>query len=277
MRMPGIFFLTLVFFVTEAYSQQIISEGGIATAGSGGINMMSSDHWGTMNNPAALPVTKTFSAGLHVRNRFQVDNLNEGMLAVSYSPSEKEGFGASLSYFSHEHYHVEQNWRFAYGRKLTESLYAGVNFDFFHRSVFQSSSATMLTGGTGIIFDITEELQFGASVFNPFGIQPTDNELIPPKNQIDAGLEYRFSEKLQWKSHYRYSNDGGHSLIPGVSYKPVESIRLNKAVAIMPFQQSFSIEFTYRNIRTGMAFKWHPVLGFDSHAGLDYFHGYDQQ
>lgn len=257
--------------VEDGYAQEIMREGGLKATGSGGVNLLSANHWSTMNNPAALPMSGDFSAGLHLRNRYQVEGLYEGALAVGYAMGKEDGFGGSVSYFSHESHHIEQNWRFAYGRKLTENFFGGIHLDLFYRSLSLGDSDFMPTGGFGAYYR-EESWTLSASVFNPFGQVYRERKDLPPLNMVSAGAQYEFSEILAMFTHFQYSSSISNNLSGGVQYQPIDDLTLRKAVGFIPLSQYLSIEFAFMNLSAGMAFKWHPTLGFDSHAGMDYFY-----
>jgi hypothetical protein len=181
-----------------------------------------SDVFSFTANQAALASIKCLTGGFYGERRFMLEDLGLYKSAIAF-PVSSGSFGFTVDYFGGQLYHDVQSG-LAYGRKLSDKIDAGVQFNYYTVSTAGYGTAGAVNFEGGAIMHVTEQFSTGIHVYNPteVNIGKNNEEKLPsiytvgfgydaskdffigtevekiedqPIN-INAGVQYQFDEKL---------------------------------------------------------------------------------
>ena len=183
---------------------------------------LNSDVFSFTANQATLASIKGLTGGIYGERRFMLQDMGLYKTAIAF-PISNGSFGFNMDYFGSQLYHDAQ-LGLAYGRKLSDKIDAGIQFNYYTVSTtgFGSSGAVNFEGGA--IIHVTDQFSTGIHIYNPtevnigknneeklpsiytvgFGYDASKNFFLgveaektedQPLN-INAGVQYQFDEKL---------------------------------------------------------------------------------
>ena len=192
------FYFALLLLLTSnsaLYAQDLLSPAGARNTGMGACSVALSGFWNINNNQAGMVGVKKFSAGINYEERFGMNQLSTKSIAVVV-PSRFGVLGAGMDYYGYALYH-ETKFGLAYAKAITPHLRAGVKLDFFQTAVGDHyGSNNDMSFELGIQYDISKNLTFGGSVFNPIPKSASAEVYFKLPFIYRIGLAYRFSKNL---------------------------------------------------------------------------------
>ncbi len=255
----------------------------IAGGENGGMGMTSAGYdnfWSIQNNQAGLAFYRQFAAGIDYRSSFGVENIAHKSLALSI-PSKAGVFGIGYYHFGFQQFN-EQTIGLAYAKRLSKKFAIGIKMDYLNTHIGDIYGNThQLIFELGILAKPTEQLAFGAHIFNPapLFINTTERnakalifkfgasymltqeikaafDIIKNENykpQFSAGIEYYYHSFVKFRIGY-----GTRSAIAGL-----ESVNHEGSFF-------FGLGYRYRNISLDIATGIHQRLGWSPQISLLY-------
>lgn len=219
------------------------------------------DVWGTFHNQASLATFNTFSAGVFYESRFMVDELSHtaGTLVI---PAKPGTFGVSFSQFGKGTY-KEHQLGLAFARRLGKKLAAAVQFDYFSERFPENESARgFATFEAGVLFRASEQISFGAHLFNPVqaGIK-TSSEVQKMPAVARVGGHYQFPEMVLIAVEAEQHFNGSMLVKSGIEFMPAKNLALRFGVSGKPVNYTTGIGYRTGKIITDIGFGYHGNLG----------------
>ncbi|QGY45119.1 hypothetical protein GM418_16015 [Maribellus comscasis] len=229
-----------------------------------------SDVWSTFHNQAGLTGVNAFSAGFFYESKFQIEELSlvSGALVL---PTASGNFGVSFFQFGEGNF-KENKFGLAFSKLLTKRLGAGIQLDYLSQTFPENSrSKGFVTIEGGAIFSASEDLVFGAHVFNPFlrGIETLNGKQKVPA-VFRLGGRYHFDTVVLLAFEAEKNSRNPLLMKTGVEFKPVENLALRFGVSGKPFKYTAGLGYTFGKVTTDIGFSYHGNLGFTPSVSLQF-------
>ncbi|MFW6309850.1 MAG: hypothetical protein ACOC1D_02000 [Prolixibacteraceae bacterium] len=220
-----------------------------------------SDSWSTFHNQAGLAGVSGVSAGFFYESKFNIDELS--LVAGSVVLPVKAGtFGISFFQFGKGTF-KEHKFALAFAKKLSTSLSAGVQLDYFSQTFPENARANgFATFESGIIWSPTDKLFIGGHIFNPIsaGIEtPSGKQKMP--FVFRTGGHYQFDEMVLTTIEAEKSSNHPVLLKAGIEFQPVENLALRFGVAGKSINYTAGIGYRTGKLSTDIGFSYHGNLG----------------
>lgn len=259
-------FSSIVFSVNAGNDNYLV---GARSAGIAHASVTLNDIWAIHHNQAGLAFLDHPSASVYYENRFLVKEM--GLSSVAFAmPTESGTFGIVYHNFGYSQY-AETKFGLAYGRKLSEKFSVGIqlNYNTLRLGDIYGKNQT-LTAEAGVRVKLTDELTFGAHVYNVSRARLADynNEFIPTIMRL--GADYKISKKVFIAAEAQKDID--HKIIfkSGLEYHVIEAVYLRAGISTNPVLNTFGFGLNLKNIQLDVAASYHQVLGFSPQVSLTY-------
>lgn len=245
------------------------SGSGIAARGMSLSGAGLSDEWSTVQNPAGLTKTATFTAGFMERNRYGLKELTDGIICLAV-PVKKISLGFTLS---EEGFDAFQDHR------------AGIGAGIMLSRKFSIGLATMYNRRTVKLNDLTRHsgwnstIGFLAEISNKFEAALTIRELqqVLRQTQVPSANPISISTGFNWKisvtaTFFLELTNSPHQTAAsaGIEYRPVASITCRAGYRTDSNGLSFGAAFNWRMVKLQVAAERHPYLGTSWSAGMTF-------
>jgi hypothetical protein len=244
---------------------------GAAAASMAGLSVMRSGFWSLWNNQAGLGFHDQSGIGFHHENRFMVPELALSAIGITRSTSTGT-FGLSLTRFGCRRYN-ENKIGLALGRAFHRHFSAGLQLNYLSRFIdSESGYAGSVNFEAGIIAEPLTGFFIGVHLYNPAGPGSISNTGLKAPGILRLGMGYRFDSRLF------LGMETEHTLrhrVPvfraGVEYRLIDYIYLRSGLSLQDYvQHSFGLGFTWKNLRTDLAFSYQQIAGYTPHLSLQY-------
>lgn len=139
-------------------------------------------------NQAALVSSSTFMAGIFSERRFMLQELSFYQVAATL-PTRSGNFGLTGTYFGNTA-NTETEIGLAYGRKLSDKLAIGGQFNYYSQRIPQYYSSGAISVEAGLLLKINEQVKAGFHVYNPNGSKlAKTEEKLPAMYTVGFGYE----------------------------------------------------------------------------------------
>ena len=226
------------------------------------------DAFSFTGNQAALAYMSHFSAGSYSERRFLLQELSIYQMAVTL-PTASGNFGICGNYMGF----MEQNetkMGLAYGRKLSDWLQAGVQFNYhtFQTAGYGSASAVSLAAAA--IISLSEQLHMGLQINNPSKtkIGKESAERLPLV--YTAGLGYEPSESLFLTAAMEKIEAKPLNIKTGLQYKLNDIVAVRGGVETATASFYLGLGIWLQAFRLDAVATIHPQLGFTPGLMLTY-------
>jgi hypothetical protein len=220
-----------------------------------------SDPWSTFHNQAGLAQLETFSAGVFYESRFMIDELSH-VAGTFVVPVKAGAFGFSFSQFGKGTY-KEHKLGLTFAKQLTKKLNAAVQLDYLSTRFPENENAFgFATFEAGVVYAATDNLFFGAHVFNPIsnGFDlPEGTQKMPAV--IRAGGHYLFPQMVLITFEAEKNLENPFLIKTGIEFSPVKDLALRFGVSGKPVKYGAGIGYTVGKISTDIGFSYHGNLG----------------
>lgn len=155
----------------------------------GAYGVQRTDAFSFMANQAALANSNRFMAGLFGERRFLLNELAIYQAAI-VMPTKAGSFGFNGNYFGYADCQ-EMQAGLAYGRKITDKVSAGVQFNYLSLNTNGYGNTGVVNVEAGVLFQVTPQLIFGLHSYNPnsVSIGKDDEERLPSIYTVSLGYE----------------------------------------------------------------------------------------
>lgn len=141
-----------------------------------------------LGNQAALASSSTLMAGIFSERRFMLQELSFYQVAATL-PTRTGNFGLAGTYFGNTS-NTETEIGLAYGRKLSDKVAIGGQFNYYTQRIPQYYSAGAISVEAGILLKVNEQVQAGFHIYNPNGSKlAKTGEKLPAMYTIGFGYE----------------------------------------------------------------------------------------
>jgi len=214
------------------------------------------DAFSFLQNQAALPAIKTFSAAVSAERRYLLQELSHYEAAMVL-PTISGSFGFIGSYFGSVAYH-ETAAALAYGRRMNK-IDVGMQADYTNNRAAGYSSRSSINVEGGIIFQISGQLRAGFHVFNPFSLQLKNNEQA--STSFSAGIGYDGSENFHFEVVLQKVEMSPVNVCATFHYAPTAKIFFRTGISCAMPMLFAGAGILLQNIRVDVMATWHPYLG----------------
>lgn len=256
-----------VFFSSHG---QVHPQIGARSTGIGGTGLTFNDVWSVYNNPGAFGALEETSVGAAYGNRFLLKELSTQSLAFGYHTARSGNFGFQFQQYGFSLYREIQGG-LTYGRKFARGFYGGVTVNFHRIQLAENyGSKNTASAGLGIMYELNDDLQFGARVQNlsRSPLAELEDERLP--TTFSMGATYRFSEKVLWTLEAEKTIVHPVNVKSGLEIHPHEVLYLRVGVNSYPFQSAFGLGLKFNKLQFDLSTSWHSTLGISPSGGLIY-------
>lgn len=267
--------LLLVFVICHSVllAQYDGSYAGGRQASIGGSAVTLTDSWSILNNPAGMGASENISAGIFYETRYSVNEFSLRGAAFQL-PTDVGTFGLGFTYYGYNIYN-EKRFVLGYGRRLMPKLRGGVGFEYLHTRIEDDLSAVnsskgIITFQAGLQADLSEKIELGFSVFNPWAakLSEYEKENIPALARL--GVSYTPDEKFLLLIEAEQNSEYGLRIKAGTEYELHEKLIARGGFKTNPAEYTFGVGTEFLDIKFNISVSYHLVLGYSPHGDLLY-------
>ena len=267
--LPALIWILFLLISGRTSGQDFLPEGARFDALAGSSTALSGC-WSVSGNQAGLcSVARAEFAGTF-QNRFLVNELSAGSVLFAL-PIQSSVFAVSYFQFGELLFRQEQ-FGFAYARKISPKIRFGVQFSYFRIYLSEENRSTGTSGiELGIQYVFSKQLLFGAHVKNPYR---TEIKTFSGKSgfptRINVGICYSPTNYFSLSSEFE--NEFGKPLIvkTGLEYVVFEQFFIRGGIYGKPVQISGGIGFRIKKLSLDLASSYHSFLGNSPSVSLQY-------
>lgn len=256
-------------FLLSIELQAILPKNGLGSRSSalGNSSITLTDFWSQFNNQAGIANNNNFIIGSSFENRFLLKSLSIKTLGILI-PVDKGSFGLNIIHFGDPNYN-EINIGLAYGRKLSQNLSIGIQFDYFSiRQSHDYGSKSSITFEGGFIYTVDEKIKIGGHLYNPqFKSNFDYTQILPEIYRL--GFDYLISENLTAYFEAKNQSDLGSSFHFGMEYI-YKSFSFRCGYASNPDQFTFGFGIQKKQFVLDFSSNLNSVLGYTPQLSLVY-------
>ena len=259
--------LLVLALLTPVYAWNLLQPSGGRTNSLGKCSVALNDFWSLHNNPAGISPYKDLSFGISYENRFLLKELgykNVGLLL----PLKKGAIGISASQFGYEHYN-ENVIGFALARNFGPHLKIGLKLDYiFLKFSGDYENFSTPTFELGIQYEINENLNLGAYLFNPIHvkIRSTNNLKIPIIMRL--GFSYFIKDDFMITSEIEENIEEDFSYRFGIEYECYKRLHIRSGFQLAPEMFTFGIGYDYKWCKIDVSGQMNQELGTSINCSL---------
>jgi hypothetical protein len=261
--------IILTFVCTISFSAENYPAGARALSLSNAFVSVS-DTWSTFHNQAGLEGFENFSAGVFYESRFMIDELSHvaGSLVI---PVKAGTFGVSFSQFGKGTY-KEHKFGLAFAKRLTKKLDAAIQLDYLSERYPENENASgFATFEAGIVYSATDDLFFGAHIFNPIQSGIKTHEGIQKMPAVFRfGGHYQFPKMVMLILETEKDTENPFVIKSGLEFSPVKNLSLRFGVSGKPVNYTAGIGFQTGKITTDIGFSYHGNLGLTPSVSIQF-------
>ncbi|HJW16939.1 MAG TPA: hypothetical protein VJ499_07455 [Flavisolibacter sp.] len=210
-------------------------------------------------NQATLARIDNISGAVYGEKRFALRELSQYTGIISF-PTSSGNFGLSVDHFGDLPYN-ETGVGLAYGRRLSDMIDIGVQFNYYNFQTQGYGSASSINAEGGVLFHLTETFNVGFHIYNPGGSKmgKEENETLP--SIYSAGFGYDLSPKVFIGASIEKKEDQPLNLDAGIHYYFED--KLSACGGISSANSSYYIGFgvLVKSLRLDILASMHPQLG----------------
>lgn len=259
--------LLVLALLTPVYAWDMLQPSGGRTNSLGKCSVALNDFWSLHNNPAGISLYKDLSFGISYENRFLLKELgykNVGLLL----PLKKGAIGISASQFGYEHYN-ENVIGFALARNFGPHLKIGLKLDYiFLEFSGDYENFSTPTFELGIQYEINENLNLGAYLFNPIHvkIRSINNLKIPIIMRL--GFSYFIKDDFMITSEIEENIEEDFSYRFGIEYECYKRLHIRSGFQLAPEMFTFGIGYDYKWCKIDVSGQMNQELGTSINCSL---------
>jgi hypothetical protein len=254
------YLLSLFLFWYQLPAQIIRSPLSSPYTGIGTYSKNFTDAFSVINNQASLANYKQGAAGIYSERRFLLKELSNVTASV-IMPFRQGGIGINAHYFGDAHFSNSQVG-LAYGKKLSEQVDLGIQFNYNTIRVAGYGSSGAVTIEIGSLWQLTKKMQMGLHVYNPaggkFGKQSQEKLAAIYK----AGIGYEASDKFFISTELVKEEHQSITVNAGMQYQFAQQFFTRALVSTATGQFAAGIGVRWKKIRLEIVSSYNPRFGF---------------
>ena len=243
---------------------------GARSFGMGNIGVVGTGFNSVYNNQAALAYYTFMAAGINYDQGFFADHSLSHKAAAFILPTKAGAFGLNINYFGYAAYN-EQKIGLAYGKQLGEKLALGVQLNYFRSYIGADyGSAQAVSFEIGIYSKLTQNIELGAHIFNPIGMEIGQNNLEAIPIAFQFGLLYHVDKNLILLTEVEKILQQKESYKFGLEYTITKHFRARTGLATAPTLFTFGFGLQMKNLLLDIGLGFHQTLGFTPKISLQF-------
>ena len=242
-------------------------ELGARSTGMGGASLMLNDQWSIFNSIGAFARSEGNVAFTSLRNQFDLPEFQ--VLGAGYSHRlEKVTVGFGFYRFG-DRLFSEQRINLAIGHML-DRVSLGINIDYLQYNISTVGTKGTLLFEFGGVAEITDQIQFGAQIFNvnQAKILSKEGERVP--TTMKAGISFRPSAELMFNLETEKELGFDEVFRLGLEYQIAKKTYIRTGFSTAPFKGAFGVGFYPRHFQFDYSFSSHTNLGSIHEISVSY-------
>jgi hypothetical protein len=238
---------------------------GARSSAMGNASVTHTDGFALFNNIAGISEINTFTALFYYDNRFGVpslDHMGTGLIIpMSYG-------SIGMSVFRHgDEWYNEHLLGLGYGHRIG-IMSLGVKVNYHQYLIEGFGTRTLGTIELGGVAELSEQLFFGAHIFNinQAMLSKHDSERLP--TLMKAGLAYKPSAKVLLCVESEKDLIHTPRFKAGLEYELVQFAYARTGVATNPYTNHLGVGFLLRNLALDYVLNHHHFLGISHHLSV---------
>lgn len=216
------------------------------------------DAFSPIGNQAALARFTSLTAGIFGERKFMLEELQSFTAALAL-PTNSGVFGLQIHQTGNAAY-AQMQGGLAYGRKLSDKVDAGVQFNFYSMRISGYGNATAVSIEAGAMFHFTSQLHGGFHVSNPTSARLGKTEEKLP-SVYSFGLGYDASEQFFISAEIEKAEDESLGVTASIQYRFTDRLLVRGGVETGSSLIFFGIGSRLQNFRLDVIASLHPQLG----------------
>lgn len=210
-------------------------------------------------NQAALAQINNVAAAVFSERRFLLENMNLYRASISV-PTIGGTFAVNTGYFGSADYN-ESQVSLAYGRKLSDKIDIGVQFNYNNFWVASYGNASAINLEAGAIIHLTDKLHAGFHAANLAGGKIGKNGEEKLASVFKAGFGYEGSEKLVVNAEIIKVENQPVNVVAGFQYKLIPQILVRAGISSTSSTGFAGVGLTLKSFRLDLTSSFHQQLG----------------
>ena len=252
-----VFFVLLLFHSCRLAAQEVYPPFSKLYAGFGVCSNRFTDAFSFSANQASLARTVQTSGGLFSEKPWMIGNLSQ-YSAVLAAPLKNAGMGVVADYAGDGQY-LQWQAGLAYGRKLTERVDIGVQFNYQRAGINGYGHTGCLNAELGMLIHLAPDLQAGVHIANP-GFGRKKSSLPQPACVYASCIGYEVSSQLFLTASLAKEEGYPARLMGGIQYNVKEQVFI-RAGLLSGQRLLLATGLSRKNIRIDLTALIHPRLG----------------
>lgn len=209
-------------------------------------------------NQAGLSQVSSAAAGVCIENRYFLNELKSVKAAIVL-PTEFGGIGMSVNSGGYSDFN-ESALAIAYGKSLGR-IGIGIQFTYYALRIAGYGGTHTLLAEGGIIVDLTDRVQFGFHIFNPFGGKLNNNASGKLSAIYETGMGFEVSEKFFIGAAIIKEEDQAVNVHAGFHYSFAKRLFLCTGINTDVTKIYMGVGIQLKKIRLNIVSSHHPQLG----------------
>jgi hypothetical protein len=268
--MSRLIVITLCLHCFSSNAQYLPDYVGSQAAAMGGVSTLLPSVWSATNNPGALGNLKNSEVAVNHQQLFGLKDLAYSSFSGAYK--HKTGvWGVFANRWGYEWYQYNQIGA-AYGKSLTQTWSAGVNFSYNQLSFGDNyyGKASNIRVGFGSLAKLSNKLSIGVYIQNLHRPNVLSDGSERDEPSFTVGMGYKASSNTYLALEAFQQINQPLSIRMGMEFTHNEKYFFRTGISTQPFSGAFGFGMAFKKFRLNFAATYHNVLGFSPQSGLHY-------
>ncbi len=219
-------------------------------------------------NQASLAKMNNFTAGVFGERRFMLKDLTLYHFSIKL-PAKIAQIGITGNH-SGGLENKESSLGIAYGRRISEKLDIGAQFNYYTVRISGYGSATSINFEGGLLFHLTDQLILGIHSYNPTNskLGNKGEEKLPAIYTV--GLGYETSDKFLVSGEIQKQEDEPININAGLQYSFGENLFARAGISSATSTYYIGVGVLLKSLRVDATASVHPQLGISPGLMLIY-------
>lgn len=238
---------------------------GARNAAMAGVSTTLEDGWAIHNNIAGIGRMDHSAANITYQNRFNLSNFQ--VVGGSYVQHMHFGNAGIGFYRFGDDLYSQQKMTLGFANTI-EMVSLGVAASIVQVSIEGIGTESAVVLEFGGVANITEQLKFGAHVFNLNQADLAEN--IPVSTVIKGGVAYLITKELAINLEVQKDLDFEEIVRIGLEYEVIKNFWLRTGISTNPFRSAFGAAFHWKDFMLDYAFNDQSDIGVIHEFSLGY-------
>ena len=255
-----IILINITFFAINcAFSQGINGVLGAESGMLGGCNVLLSNVFSVVNNPAAVSDLKKWQAGVFGEKRFGQKELGTSNFTIAVT-NKWVDFGAAVNLYGFDKFN-QQRFVLSAAKKLAPTFSLGVQINYLNTSIGEYGNSGALVLGAGVYYQPVSKMRVAFMLFNPNQQQLGNKVSDKVPTYARFGLSYRVNEKVDVLAEAEQALEQKITFRSGIKYRVNKRITFAVGASSQPVLLTFGSSIQANNLAIDFAAQVHQILG----------------